>query len=350
MSGGGNLGAISRGSDLTLRGIRVDVSDTQTFIAESYQPAPPISGQVIMNLNGSDIQLDVNIQNDSQITLENATLLLGLDVISLGDLNPGQNHTQSKVIGTTAAGKPSSSITSPRIVPGPGSGSPLLNHADVILGTSNYYNDREAFPRWQMLQAFEMEYAPTRPVAGSNISSPSSVATLIAWSEQPQLEIRLPDAEYTTLHTTLHLIELPISQNLISGNNVSIPLPLLDWQVLAESGTYQATIQHLYLQEAWVEFEYRVWPKFQSMQVKQLAIALQPENNASGSPPPEVRLWNWQQEVWDISSDIGWGISPVTELDRYLGPGNAVRIRLQDVGGPGSQIGQVYPVLTGDLN
>lgn len=66
-------------------------------------------------------------------------------------------------------------------------------------------------------------------------------------------------------------------------------------------------------------------------------------------PLPLTRLWNWQQEVWQDVADLDWGVTPVAEPGRYIGPGNTVRIRLQAPGNYGSQIQEVYPVLKGDL-
>ncbi len=83
LSGGGNIGAIQRGSDVTVTDVRVDVSDVETLVAESYQKMPAVDGQAILRLDGTDFELSLTVQNNSDVTLENATLLLGFTAISL---------------------------------------------------------------------------------------------------------------------------------------------------------------------------------------------------------------------------------------------------------------------------
>ncbi len=348
---GGNvrIQAINRSTDLTISGIRVDVADSETFIADSYQPAVPIAGEASLSMDGNNVQLEVDIQNNGNFALENVSLLLGTDIIALGDLGPGDSKGDSKTLGLVATG-PGKPVPGggPVYISGPGTGSPLTYHAETILDSTDYYNDRDVFPRWQLLQAFEGEY-PMRTGGGSTSVLPNNVVTIVAWSEQPQLEITINEEEHTDMHTTLYLMQLPVKQNIISGNDVSIPLALLNWQVLGESGIYQASIQNLYLQGGWIEFEYKPWPEFQNLDAGNLAIVLEPQDLSMSFPPPEVRLWNWQQEVWETTNQKDWGTMPVPEPSRYIGPANAVRIRLQDNSDSYSEIQVVYPILTGNL-
>jgi hypothetical protein len=85
------------------------------------------------------------------------------------------------------------------------------------------------------------------------------------------------------------------------------------------------------------------------MRVTQLGIAIRPQDPTMSQPMPETRLWDWQQKVWQDLVDASWGVTPISEPGRFIGPGNAVRIRLAAPGNFGSQIQEVYPVLTGDL-
>lgn len=349
MSGGGNIEAISRSQALAIKGIRVDVSGTETFVAHGYQPILPLSGEAILKLNGNDVTLDVFVNNDSQFVLQNAAILIGSDLIPLGDLAPGESRRDSQIIQGIAstAGTAPATGRGPVMVGGPGSASPLSYHAATLLGTSDYYNDREAFPRWQLLQAFEQDYYASG--GGAAAATPTDVATLIAWTDQAALDIDIETGEHTAFSTALYFLEMPLAQQIISGRDVTIPLPLLNWSVLTESGVYQASIRNLYLQGGYVEFEYQPWPEFQEMQVTQLGIAIVSQEPSMSMPLPLTRLWNWQQEVWQDVADLDWGVTPVAEPGRYIGPGNTVRIRLQTPGNYGSQIQEVYPVLKGDL-
>lgn len=351
LGGSGNIDAISRSNELTITGVRVDVSDTETFVADSYQPGPAMEGQAILGLNGSNIELEIAIRNESDIFLENVSLMLGSSVVSLGHLGPGQDASRTHIVGTvaSAAGSPGiPSVPARAIIPVTGSGSPLTYHADQIVGTSDYYNDREAFPRWQLLQAIEGDAFGPPGSRGSSATLATDVVTLIAWSDTPLLEIGLENEQPTSLSTALYLLEIPLTQRVLSGTDVSLPVSLLNWTVLADSGIYQPTIQNLYLDRGWVEFEYEPWAEFKGMRVKRLEIVLN-QQDSSTQAAPEIRLWNWKDSIWDTIDAADWGTTSIDQLDPYVGPGNAVRIRLQDRDSSGTAIGGVYPIITGDI-
>jgi hypothetical protein len=215
------------------------------------------------------------------------------------------------------------------------------------LGTSNYYNDRDAFPRWQLLNAIAND---PRTGSGTAVATTPDTITLIAWSDQPQLEISLGDDPFDSYATTLYFVEIPLTQNLISSTDaVTVPLSLLNWSVYDDgSGVHNPTIYDLYLSNAAAAFEFQPWPEFQAMEVQELQIML--GSHDTSATPPQIQLWNWEQESWEISGDLGWGQRPVVEFTRFVGPGNTIRIRLEDVSSQyGVSINEVYPILTGNL-
>ena len=209
IGGSGNIESITRNTALTLRGVRVDVAGVETFIAESYRPALPVAGEASLTLNGNDLQLSATFLNNSEVTLENATLLLGSTAIALGDIRPGESKSVTEIVGRA----PASSGTfgpAPATFPGPAPGSPLTGNAEMILGTADYYTDRNTYPRWQLLQAVEGSSSRTGTVANA---LPGDVVTLVAWARQQQIDVSLNRDEYGTLSDTLYLFELPLAQN-----------------------------------------------------------------------------------------------------------------------------------------
>ena len=105
--------------------------------------------------------------------------------------------------------------------------------------------------------------------SGTAVATTPETVTLIAWSDQPQLEISLGEEPFNSYATTLYFLELPLTQNLVSsGSAVTIPVSFLNWEVIDPSGVYNATIYDLYLSGAWVAFEFKPWPEFQTMAVR----------------------------------------------------------------------------------
>ncbi len=346
LSGGGSLDAVERGSDLKLSRVRVDVSDIETFVADSYQPAPGLTGSAVLVLDGTQFKLEVNVENNSNITFENVVLLLGTSTITLGDLEPGDSnsHTQnlSSTEATAAAGT-SAGFSSGFVPTAPGS-SPLTRNYEVILGTSNYYDDREVYPRWQLLQAINPDYYGSAPGW-----FPSGVATIIAWSDTPQIDVTVEGADVERSSTTLYFLELPFTQTIASGENVDVPKFLLNWQVLGENGVFNPSISNLVLNPGWIEFEYQPWPEFQAMTVNSIEVVLVQENSATTRNTPKIQLWDWSETVWVTLEDGDWGRTAVPDPLNYIGPGNTVRIRLQNDSSASMDIQDIYPIITGDF-
>ncbi|MCB8989603.1 MAG: hypothetical protein H6664_02145 [Ardenticatenaceae bacterium] len=344
MSSSGNIGSISRSSDLVIKDVRVDVSGMETFVAYGYQDGPPIITQASLDVDGSDIMLNITVQNNSDLMLQNAVFLLGHQAVSIGDIAPGASVTTSKALGTSLTTSLTSSAA-PVSYLGPGwvGGAPLSTNAETILGTSDYYDDPQVFPRWQMLQAID-----NSDYALPSFAVPTNAATLIAWTEEPQTAVRLEEVEYKTMATTLYLLETPLSQNLVQGNDVSLPLPLLQWSVIDQNNVYEASIQNLYLNNGSVDFSYVPWSEFQGMTVTQFEIVMESQQTPPVTLPPSLYVWDWQKETWVQLNGVAWGVMEVEEYGRFLGTNNEVRLRLR-TSEYGIGIREVYPLLTGTI-
>lgn len=342
LGGQGNIGAVERAGEVIVTDIRVDVGGVETLVADSYQPGPQVDGIVRLLAEAGDFVIDVAVQNNGSTTLENATMLVGSTVIPLGDLAPGSRVDLAERI-TAAPGAPGGTVVSGGFVPRPPAGSPLTSNLETILGSSDYYNDRDVYPRWQLLQALAPEYGL------NNIAVQMDLATLIAWSDEPQLALGLRDEEFESSATSLYFLEMPLTQEVAGGRETVLPRPLLNWRVLAHSGVYDARASDFYLPPGWIEFEFQPWTDFQSMTINNLAIILQAPDGASGQRVPQLRLWNWSEETWRTPGDPDWGRIEIEDPLDYVGPDNAIRIQVNNVGPEGIQVQEIYPELTGSV-
>ncbi len=347
LAGSGNLEAVEQEIETTLSGVRVDVGGIETFVADSIGGPLPITGQASLRIDEDKLFIESTIQNNSDFTFENAALLIGRTFMPLGDLQPGAIRNLSESIQNgqlpAVAGSPSGFTAGPAFVTGPGSpGSLLAAHYSDLLGTADYYNDPEVFARWQLLQAIVPEYGATSTYI------PQGTATLIGWTSEQQLETSIEGQDIRNEATSLYFIEMPISQAQTSGRNITIPEPLIEWQVLGQSGIHDPQATGFYMPNGWVEFEYQPWPQFHDFSATNLAVSLERPIGGIEQPLPLIQLWDWREEAWISVIDIEWGKTNIEEGDRYLGLDNNVRIRLQYDGPTGIGIDKIYPLITGD--
>jgi hypothetical protein len=333
--GSGYSGPISRGSEVVLHNVRVDVGGVQPFVADSLRHAPTLTGEATLRLNDGDIELVTTLRNESQMTLQNATLLVGTTAVSLGDLQPGQSINE-----VTRLGRAGTLGTTTPFGPSYGYGSPLLANAPAILGTSDYYNDRSAYPRWQLLQALEEEF-----YGGSGRTTPNVL--LVGWTDESQIAASLDNAAHDYISTTLYLLQIPMRQELQAGQ-VSVPRALLNWEITANSGVYPEGIENFYMPPGtWLEISFQPWPDFQSLQATGLALYLQEDR---GIAPPTVLLWDWAGEEWVALADVVWGETAVANPAPFIGPNNSVQLRLENGRFDGLEVMEVYPILSGMMN
>lgn len=343
MAGSGNLRAISRGSDVLLDNVRVDVSGLETFVADSYRPAPELSGQATLRLVGGAAELQVNVQNNGTVALDGAGLLFGDSFLSLGNLRPGDARTNTARLTGSQASAAASGVA-PGVPGGFTSGSPFFAHYAEILGAPDFSSDPELYPRYQLLESMVTYTGPGVPTY-----TPAAAVTLLAWSEEPQFDATMDRAGYDLLATTLYLLEIPLTEVTAGGEGVDVPRELLNWRIVDESGFYPSGITDFYMPPGWIEIEYEPWPVFRTMDVTDLEIVLERPGSAAGLPPPVVRLWNWESETWATIPDAVWGRMVVADFEQYLGEQNQVRVRLQNESNSGMRVGEVYPSLTGDF-
>jgi hypothetical protein len=198
----GNVDAIVRAGDLTLRDVRTDTSEVATFMVESHQPRPAISATATLAAEGD--ALEVVVRNDGNAVLENALLIYGQEQMGLGDLAPGEEQTaQLSLIGATAGLIPTPDPLFPAAIAIP---NPMLNDSGPILGTADFFNDPVAYPRWQFLQSqyYGDSYNPAA------LPDPTETITLAGWLDGGAEEASVSGGEASQSGVTLLLLEVPV--------------------------------------------------------------------------------------------------------------------------------------------
>lgn len=330
--GSADIDAITLGETPSVRDLRLDVGQIATFATQSYQPSLPIDGTAQLIQNGNNIELSVTLLNNSDQTLENGLLLYGDIGVAVGALDPGATNTVSQTFTPSILSR--SSVTSA----GGFSNPTLSTHVNELLGSFNYYNDPVLYPRWEFLRAIEGN-------AGRNEIN-LNVITFVFWTEGEPLETTL-DRNASTSSVTLHFVEFPLTTNLGDLSRQTIPASLLDWELLEASDLFSPQPNNLgFNGSSIVAFEYKPLAELQQLAVEELVVSIEPNNDPQFFPILE--LWNWEQEEWIKQESATWGDTAVTNPTPYIGPDNAVRIRLTDQSDFGVYIESVYPILTGE--
>lgn len=195
---GGDLKAIERAGNVTVRGARADTGEIATFIVDAHLPRPSIHAQATRDNDGNIVE--VTVRNDSDVTLENAVILYGQEQVGLGDLPPGaEEHMQLTLPGAaTAAPTPDPLFPTGSVIM-----DPLLNDPSLILGTPDFFSDPEAYPRWQLLQAHYRDYPTTA-------SDPTKLVTLAGWLPGALQEAAVSGEASASTGVTLLLLETPV--------------------------------------------------------------------------------------------------------------------------------------------
>jgi hypothetical protein len=195
--------------------MQVDVSGVQALAAQSYGPAPGVAGTVKMEINGSSVNLDISLQNNSEHTLDNANLIIGSQNHAVGNLGPGDRFDDTIRL-TGVAATEIFTFTGSTSTPGSGS-SPLQPYYIALLGTSNYFRDPDVQGRYQTLESLSLQF-------GGGVSwFPTSVVTLVFWTDYLPLPYEVGRNDNETVGDTLYFLELPIRQNFSQSRNSAVP-------------------------------------------------------------------------------------------------------------------------------
>ena len=73
--------------------------------------------------------------------------------------------------------------------------------------------------------------------------------------------------------------------------------------------------------------QYQPWEAFQLAQVNELVLNIR---TSSQQRTIQVALWDWSEATWIVDKGIGWGASAISSPARFVGPNNAVRVRIEN--------------------
>jgi hypothetical protein len=162
---------------------------------------------------------------------------------------------------------------------------------------------------------------------------------LAGWVDQAPTAVDLGGSNWNEQTSTVYLIELE-TEVVTPGREVLIPPERFTWAVREYTGFSEISPVELTMQPGEeVIFRFTPLPGAVLDQVSELRLLVNDMNIGGRSAP--VSLWNWKAGTWHTYDVSRTGFT-VEDHQRFLGPENAVQIRLvaDDIGGY-LRIGQV---------
>ncbi|MCB9450549.1 MAG: hypothetical protein H6672_03870 [Anaerolineaceae bacterium] len=335
---------IAEGAVFSANDFSVDASFIASFYSSGALPRPEISGsaRLLYTDDGRQMTLRGSVRNDTDQTLHDAVVLArGQTYRFTEPLAPGE-------IATFQLTLPGEDLPSPApIAYAPGGfttlfgyrayqdrtdqttrdilGEAFLTDRDVFRGVGNSVAEQEAYRRRLFLEALMTDAYGT--------TGRGDRAYLAAWADGAPLDITVPDTDWGSVDTTLYLTELeieftpPTQQVLITGDQFT-------WVSLSNVGGNTDTPIGLSLQPGdETVLRYTPLPGHVLAQVDEFTIDID-HNSRTGRNMP-IDLWNWDTGVWETIRFINTSQLTINHPTPYLGPNNAVEVRIvaDDAGG-----------------
>ncbi|HZD55718.1 MAG TPA: hypothetical protein VE136_03270, partial [Anaerolineales bacterium] len=324
--GGGNWTIAEDGASVTIPDMRLEVGGLDAFAVEGSITAPEITHDLKLSLAGTGVNLEGKISNQSALTLHGAVLIAPGNTEQLGDLKPGD--TQDISISQRASGRAAPSGQSTSAVPsGPGMVyfSPGGNSLAMdILGTSNFYQDKETNRRYLLLNALASTQDGQR--------GPGGGVYLTGWTSESPIPASLQDKNASGESTTLYIFNIYPSLDL-QGNRLNLPPALFSWTSLSSGPTDNDTPYDTHLFPGSYALKFSLSQPIGFSKVQTLTLHLK-DSGAQGSSGLKIYLWNYRIDDWDSLGELDWGDFSVPDPEKYVESDGEVRLKIENPNTP----------------
>jgi hypothetical protein len=301
------LHVVEEAEGSTVTDLRVDIGGIQPFIAEGYVDVPGIEADLrLVGPTSSHSRLEGRLR--SEISLQDAVLIVGSDEQRLGDLEAGQSYTVGVTFGSSLP--------------------PFQDLVERIMGSGSYYGDRNLNRRYQFLQAVFDPYG-YNPY-GSRLPGGSGLGPgvhLLGWVEEDvPFPVEVVDRPYSSVATALYVYDLPVLE---VGTTHTIPPSLIEREIVETSGYVDVWWPSGLRMDtgAKVVLRFTVWSWVPLPQaVDELVVDMQ--GGGSMAQSPTVSLWNLETGDWEQLS-IGWGQHSIPNAEAYVAPSGEVLVQLE---------------------
>jgi hypothetical protein len=312
-TGGGMV--FVQGKPSRVRGLTVNQWSMQTFVYESTWAN---AGRVVADLWTEDDGLAGTVRNETPFSLDDAVVVLGMDFVRVGDLEPGEEVDVRFQLDEVSSAF------------GPPLGYRLFEQDFREAGPSG--PPREAQLKQTILDS--LTTTTMKPgVSGPNGSFDQLM--FLAWfsSAPPRISVRgrQPTEQVTAL------VYAPLTYRVRDAERVSMRPGLIPGRVVqmpSEGGPCGAGgMTAVYVGRGDAVFEYRFPEGVQDLQVESLSVAL--GSDGGWARAPDTALYDWQRGEWVAIVDPVVGTNVVDATQGLVSDQGLVRVRISSDAGQG---------------
>lgn len=319
--------------------VPVDSSFIAGFSANAVTAKPSVGGQASLAYNDEGLQvIRGSVRNDSDVTLNDPVIMVRGQILRLETaLEPGDVETFSMTLSGQGLPNPAPLAYAPGGYASYYRYSTYLsrisqNIQDVLglaFDAQNYYTyyqpvnsspaEQETYRRRLFLSSFMNDSYNVLTGRGNH-------AYLAGWTSISPLDIALTDATWKTLDTTLYLIQLDVEIVPPTGE-VLVSADQFTWMVESNSNQGDIAPMEIALQPGDdITFRYTPLPSAVLREVTELHVLTDRGNTTARSLP--IQIWNWNTNQWEEKTVPNGQDLAIRSPADYLGPQNAVQIRI----------------------
>jgi hypothetical protein len=329
LSTGNDRTFVENQDQLVLPDFRVDIGGIESFAVNGPADWLPIDEQLRIQIGQAGALLQGQVSNQSDRTLEDAVLLYPGGALSLGDFAPGAQKdvdiplTKAQISGRPQISSyaPYSGLYSPTFTyPYYGYGYYEDSTIQDILGTANYYDDKEVYQRYTLLNSvLSSDYNPMGRGGG---------VYLVGWSDDNALEIKL--AARQTRNSSLSLYLVSLTPGLVTeGERLELTPGLFVWETMQDSassrtGPYTGTIYASETQHLRFRLSFPI--NYRSLEA--LILHLEGAASSPSASNLTIALWDFRLNQWIEIDDLHWGEVQIPEAERFIGPTGTIQLSL----------------------
>ncbi len=340
---------ISQGGGFSAKDFTVDGGIFANFSIAGRIPKPAIDGSFTLDYQIAESGRMIPayqglISNNSQVTLRDAVILgPSLEYRLEEDFAPGDILTLDREsLQAEIADRPAQPNTleahiarsSTGLSPFSGSGRNITIkdlQGDRYLRTRSFLN---AESKSERQAAREQAFLASFMVDQFGSSARGSGLFLLGWSDEWRRDLSIGGAGWTSIDTTLYVIELDVALKLPS-QRVTLTTENFSWMTLDRQGVIDNGTDGFNLyEEQSVEFLFHPLPGLAMDSVEHMLVDV--DRGGGYGQALRVELYDWTRGDYDIFSYREGSELEFNAPRRYLGPGKAVRMRLRYGDGMGT--------------